>query len=155
MNWSGRWDSNPRRLAWEASTLPLSYARSIEARPNLNIDGNTLLRTLSIKPLSEPTGLDTRPPLPFNLANPSRKATNAAANAAPFPLHPRFSTSPSPRVDPGCRQPLGRGARRRPFGDSGGARPEAVRPFLSHAAQGGNADDGLAKPPLGFSFPMR
>ena len=26
--WSGRWDSNPRRLAWEASTLPLSYARS-------------------------------------------------------------------------------------------------------------------------------
>ena len=26
--WSGRWDSNPRRLAWEASTLPLSYTRS-------------------------------------------------------------------------------------------------------------------------------
>ena len=26
--WSGRWDLNPRHLAWEASTLPLSYARS-------------------------------------------------------------------------------------------------------------------------------
>ena len=25
--WSGRWDSNPRRSAWEADTLPLSYAR--------------------------------------------------------------------------------------------------------------------------------
>ena len=29
--WSGRRDSNPRRLAWEASTLPLSYARSVRA----------------------------------------------------------------------------------------------------------------------------
>ena len=28
-NWSGRRDSNPRRLAWEASTLPLSYTRSL------------------------------------------------------------------------------------------------------------------------------
>ena len=26
--WSGRWDLNPRQLAWEARTLPLSYARS-------------------------------------------------------------------------------------------------------------------------------
>lgn len=25
--WSGRWDSNPRQPAWEAGTLPLSYAR--------------------------------------------------------------------------------------------------------------------------------
>ena len=25
--WSGRWDSNPRLFAWEANTLPLSYAR--------------------------------------------------------------------------------------------------------------------------------
>jgi hypothetical protein len=25
--WSGRWDLNPRQLAWEARTLPLSYAR--------------------------------------------------------------------------------------------------------------------------------
>ena len=25
--WSGRWESNPRQLAWEASALPLSYAR--------------------------------------------------------------------------------------------------------------------------------
>ena len=30
--WSGRWDSNPRRLAWEASTLPLSYTRSWRLR---------------------------------------------------------------------------------------------------------------------------
>ena len=27
--WSGRWDLNPRQLAWEARTLPLSYARSM------------------------------------------------------------------------------------------------------------------------------
>ncbi len=27
--WSGRRDSNPRHLAWEASTLPLSYARTL------------------------------------------------------------------------------------------------------------------------------
>ena len=26
--WSGRGDLNPRQLAWEARTLPLSYARS-------------------------------------------------------------------------------------------------------------------------------
>ncbi len=25
--WSGRWDSNPQLPAWEAGTLPLSYAR--------------------------------------------------------------------------------------------------------------------------------
>ena len=28
--WSGRWDLNPRQLAWEARTLPLSYARSLK-----------------------------------------------------------------------------------------------------------------------------
>jgi hypothetical protein len=28
--WSGRWDLNPRQLAWEARTLPLSYARSLQ-----------------------------------------------------------------------------------------------------------------------------
>lgn len=28
LNWSGRGDLNPRQLAWEARTLPLSYARS-------------------------------------------------------------------------------------------------------------------------------
>ncbi len=27
--WSGRWDLNPRQLAWEARTLPLSYARPL------------------------------------------------------------------------------------------------------------------------------
>ncbi len=27
ISWSGRWDSNPRLFAWEANTLPLSYAR--------------------------------------------------------------------------------------------------------------------------------
>ena len=26
-SWSGRWGSNPRRLAWKASALPLSYTR--------------------------------------------------------------------------------------------------------------------------------
>ncbi len=26
--WSGRWESNPRRSAWEADILPLNYARS-------------------------------------------------------------------------------------------------------------------------------
>ena len=29
-SWSGRGDLNPRLLAWEARTLPLSYARSRE-----------------------------------------------------------------------------------------------------------------------------
>ena len=32
--WSGRWDLNPRQLAWEARTLPLSYARPVR---NFNI----------------------------------------------------------------------------------------------------------------------
>src|SRR5215467_1680301 len=27
VSWSGRWDSNPRRPAWEAGILPLNYAR--------------------------------------------------------------------------------------------------------------------------------
>ena len=27
--WSGRRESNPQHLAWEASTLPLSYARAM------------------------------------------------------------------------------------------------------------------------------
>ena len=27
-NWSGRWGSNPRQLAWKASALPLSYTRA-------------------------------------------------------------------------------------------------------------------------------
>ena len=26
--WSGRWDSNPRRPAWEAGILPLNYSRA-------------------------------------------------------------------------------------------------------------------------------
>jgi hypothetical protein len=30
--WSGRWDLNPRQLAWEARTLPLSYARPLRRR---------------------------------------------------------------------------------------------------------------------------
>ena len=28
MDWSGRWESNPRHSAWEADVLPLNYARS-------------------------------------------------------------------------------------------------------------------------------
>src|SRR3990172_9265124 len=27
--WSGRWDSNPRRPAWEAGILPLNYSRPL------------------------------------------------------------------------------------------------------------------------------
>src|SRR4029453_15023154 len=27
-NWSGRWGSNPRPVAWEATALPLSYTRA-------------------------------------------------------------------------------------------------------------------------------
>ena len=30
--WSGRWDSNPRRTAWKADTLPLSYVRIIKSK---------------------------------------------------------------------------------------------------------------------------
>ena len=36
--WSGRWDLNPRQLAWEARTLPLSYARSRTHRGNPTLD---------------------------------------------------------------------------------------------------------------------
>ena len=27
VDWSGRWDSNPRLSAWEADVLPLNYSR--------------------------------------------------------------------------------------------------------------------------------
>jgi hypothetical protein len=30
--WSGRWESNPQRPAWEAGILPLNYARSDDGR---------------------------------------------------------------------------------------------------------------------------
>ncbi len=45
--WSGRWDLNPRQLAWEARTLPLSYARSLNRilrwlRSQVNRTGETL-----------------------------------------------------------------------------------------------------------------
>ena len=45
--WSGRWDLNPRQLAWEARTLPLSYARSLNRilrwlRSQVNQTGETL-----------------------------------------------------------------------------------------------------------------
>ena len=33
--WSGRWDSNPRRPAWEADILPLNYARSTKPTARL------------------------------------------------------------------------------------------------------------------------
>ena len=33
--WSGRGDSNPRLSAWEADTLPLSYARAVQTGPIL------------------------------------------------------------------------------------------------------------------------
>ena len=34
-DWSGRWDLNPRQLAWEARTLPLSYARPLQKRKRI------------------------------------------------------------------------------------------------------------------------
>ena len=47
--WSGRWDLNPRQLAWEARTLPLSYARSLRFDEHLRFrlrqpQGQVLLR---------------------------------------------------------------------------------------------------------------
>src|SRR4026207_2572352 len=47
--WSGRWDLNPRQLAWEARTLPLSYARSLRFDAHLRFrlrppQGQVLLR---------------------------------------------------------------------------------------------------------------
>lgn len=39
-NWSGRWDLNPRHLAWKASALPLSYVR-IWIRPALVREGGS------------------------------------------------------------------------------------------------------------------
>ena len=35
---SGRWDSNPRRPAWEAGILPLNYARKRAGRPARTFD---------------------------------------------------------------------------------------------------------------------
>jgi hypothetical protein len=31
IHWSGRWELNPRRSAWEADILPLNYARPEES----------------------------------------------------------------------------------------------------------------------------
>ena len=43
--WSGRWESNPRRSAWEADILPLNYARSFGlacvASPSAAVTGKT------------------------------------------------------------------------------------------------------------------
>ena len=45
--WSGRTDLNRRRLPWQGSTLPLSYARSF--RVALNITNRTLLSIKKLK----------------------------------------------------------------------------------------------------------
>src|SRR5437867_7286718 len=39
--WSGQWDSNPRLSAWEADTLPLSYARSASASGSILAQGRS------------------------------------------------------------------------------------------------------------------
>ncbi len=40
--WSGRGDSNPRLSAWEADTLPLSYARPVPTVPILPSRGASI-----------------------------------------------------------------------------------------------------------------
>ncbi len=47
IKWSGRTDLNRRRLPWQGSTLPLSYARSLETV--LNITNRCLLSIKIIK----------------------------------------------------------------------------------------------------------
>ena len=54
--WSGRWDSNPRRPAWEAGILPLNYSRA------------PLFSATSLSP-KDLTGF---PAIPYRLCNPSR-----------------------------------------------------------------------------------
>jgi hypothetical protein len=54
--WSGRWESNPRHLAWEASVLPLNYARNLpfiarrSTRVQRSSPHNTALTMSSITP---------------------------------------------------------------------------------------------------------
>src|SRR5205823_12321606 len=35
--WSGRWESNPRRPAWEAGILPLNYSRTLQVITNTTL----------------------------------------------------------------------------------------------------------------------
>ena len=55
--WSGRWDSNPRRPAWEAGILPLNYSRSgLFSTPCMI----PKIRTLSLASLSSPANPNAR-----------------------------------------------------------------------------------------------
>jgi hypothetical protein len=47
--WSGRWDLNPRQLAWEARTLPLSYARSRSIYKRLQFSTQSLKRQVLLQ----------------------------------------------------------------------------------------------------------
>src|SRR3990172_11061322 len=59
LNWSGRWDLNPRPSAWEADALPLSYARSpLPILPRLFVLKEPLS---SVQALGDPVGLPLRP----------------------------------------------------------------------------------------------
>ena len=64
LDWSGRWDLNPRPSAWEADALPLSYARSL---PRIILGGldhgqSCIFEQLlpSVQALGDPVGLALR-----------------------------------------------------------------------------------------------
>src|SRR4051812_48276780 len=61
---SGRWDLNPRHLAWKARALPLSYTRIGSAERKPGIRRYLLFRTPRSAILPEWVGRDLNPRIP-------------------------------------------------------------------------------------------
>ena len=76
--WSGRWDSNPRLSAWEADTLPLSYARPATAGGSAPPPPADVLANSSTPPARLPV-----------CHNPAAKATPKNKPGRPYSGRPR------------------------------------------------------------------
>ena len=100
--WSGRWDSNPRRLAWEASTLPLSYARSRQRGHHL-----IYYRAAGIaKPAGQtPTPRFVGRPYGFHVRRPSTAPTPRGWPVPFCPRHKRERPAAAPVPPSGARRP--------------------------------------------------
>ena len=101
---SGRWDSNPRLFAWEANTLPLSYARSllpsevhpffaalyclVKATPVWRYRTAETAATIAKRAAKRPTGLWS-PKKGFNTVA-TRKASTAPVPAATWSARARL-----------------------------------------------------------------
>ena len=114
LKWSGRWDSNPRLFAWEANTLPLSYARTGAA---------------SIKHRQ-------RPPTAVSLPQ-------AGADGNPYPRHSGESHKPAPTATPILVIPAQAGIhrRRQPLSSSFRRKPESTaagNPYPRHSGESRN-----------------